>query len=98
MIHLTGGNEAMVEVHQSRLPPTIRWISHQIFLRTIWTKVKQSLHGRNEDDRCLSCNMHPKRTAHSFYNFSAVTYLWNQLRYAFKLSFNSNLRSVEQTR
>ena len=76
----------MVEIHKSNLPPTVRWISHQIFLRTIWTKVKQSQRGG--DDRCTNCNLYPERTAHLFFHCSAVTNLYNQL----KLHINSYLQ------
>ena len=79
-------SKGMVEVHRSSLPPTIRWISHQIFLRTIWTKVKQSQRGG--DDRCTNCNLHPERTTHLFYLCSAAMNLWNQL----KLQVNSYLQ------
>ena len=76
----------MVEVHRSNLPPTVRWISHQIFLRTIWTKVKQSQRGR--DDRCTNCSLHPERTTHLFFHCSTATNLYNQL----KLHINSYLQ------
>ena len=68
----------MVEIHKSNLPPTIRWISHQIFLRTIWTKVKQSRRGG--DERCSNCGLYPERTAHLFFSCKAATDLYNQLR------------------
>ena len=68
----------MVEIHKSNLPPTIRWISHQIFLRTIWTKVKQSRRGG--DETCSNCGLHPERTAHLFFSCKAATDLYNQLR------------------
>ena len=68
----------MVEVHRSNLPPTVRWISHQIFLRTIWTKVKQSRRGG--DDRCSNCGLYPERTTHVFFSCRAATNLYNQLR------------------
>ena len=72
----------MVEVHRSNLPPIIRWI----FLRTIWTKVKQSQRGG--DDRCTNCSLHPERTAHLFFYCSTATNLYNQL----KLHINSYLQ------
>ena len=71
-------SKAMVEIHKSNLPPTIRWISHQIFLRTIWTKVKQSRRGG--DETCSNCGLHPERTAHLFFSCKAATDLYNQLR------------------
>ena len=79
-------SKAMVEVHRSNLPPAVRWISHQVFLRTLWTKVKQSQRGG--DDRCTNCNLHPERTAHLFFFCSAATNLYNQL----KLHINSYLQ------
>ena len=79
-------SKAMVEVHRSNLPPAVRWISHQVFLRTLWTKVKQSQ--RDGDDRCTNCNLHPERTAHLFFFCSAATNLYNQL----KLHINSYLQ------
>ena len=53
--------KAIVEVHWSIMPPTIKWIFHQIVLRTIWMKDKQSQHEKNGDDRCSNCNIHPER-------------------------------------
>ena len=78
--------EKMVEVHRSNLPPTVSWISHQIFLQTTWTKVKQRQRGG--DDRRTNCNLYPERTAHLFFHCSAATNLYNQL----KLHINSYLQ------
>ena len=79
-------SKAMVEVHRSNLPPVVRWISHQVFLCTLWTKVKQGQ--RDGDDRCTNCNLHPERTAHLLFHCSAATNLYNQL----KLHINSYLQ------
>ena len=79
-------SKAKVEVHRSNLPPTVRWISHQIFLWTIWTKVKQSQRGG--DDRCTNCSLHPERMAHLFFHCRASTNLYNQV----KLHINSYLQ------
>ena len=50
--------------------------------------MKQSQHGRNGDDRCTKCNLHPERTTHLIYHCTVATNLWNQL----KLHVNSYLQ------
>ena len=52
------------QIYKFKLSPGIRWISVQIFLRTLWTKVKQHKADPNISDLCTSCNQNPEHTIH----------------------------------
>ena len=75
------------------LSPSVQWTSIQIFLRTLWTNIKESNTTRNlarPVPACANCTLAPEHAVHLMYECSLAQGAWR----AFLLAFNNN--AVEQ--
>ena len=56
------------------------WLVQPIFLRTLWTKVKQNKVDPNTTDFCTLCNQHPEHTIHLMWSCPVAQLAWNKLK------------------
>ena len=81
-------SSALQRVKSSILPPQFLWTSIQIFLRTLWTKVKEAKTRRmaNQnpiDNSCSNCGLLPEHTQHLMVDCVLARAVWNEIQEIF---------------
>ena len=75
-------------LHRTRsnyLPPGTQWTNITIFLRTVWTSLKEANTRRNllqanpVSPNCTNCGTQPERTTHLFFECPMAMYLWTTI-------------------
>ena len=75
-------------LHRTRsnyLPPGTQWTNITIFLRTVWTNLKEANTRRNllqanpVSPNCTNCGTQPERTTHLFFECPMAMYLWTTI-------------------
>ena len=95
MVSITSNqfSKAMAKTRSNLLSPGTQWTSIQIFLRTLWTKVKEAKTTRNlvrdnpASPNCSNCGLFPERTLHLMYECNLAQQLWTTVI----TEFNSSL-------
>ena len=68
-----------------KVPPSIQWTSISVFLRTLWTNVKEARTVRNQASQapvtstCSNCGLSPERTRHLLYQCPLAQQVWTYL-------------------
>ena len=68
------------QLYKFNLSPGIRWISVQVFLRTLWTRVKQNKADPNVPDLCTLCDQNPEHTIHLMWTCPMAQLTWSKLQ------------------
>ena len=72
--------KALEGVGKHRFSPRARWASIQIFLRTLWTPLKQyRSYGEETEGYCPSCNDWPADTQHLLYRCITAERAWEMV-------------------
>ena len=78
-------SKALARSRSNPLPPSIQWTSISVFLRTLWTNVKEARTGRNlarqtpVNTACSNCGLAPERTIHLLYQCPLAQQVWTYL-------------------
>ena len=78
-------SKALARSRSNPLPPSIQWTSIAVFLRTLWTNVKEARTARNQtrqapiDQTCSNCGLSPERTIHLLYQCPLAQQVWTYL-------------------
>ena len=78
-------SKALARSRSNPLPPSIQWTSIAVFLRTLWTNVKEARTARNQarqapiDPTCSNCGLSPERTIHLLYQCPLAQQVWTYL-------------------
>ena len=87
-------SRALSKIRANTLPPPVQWTSIQIFMRTLWTNVKEASTPRNNlrnnpiSPNCSNCGQFPERTTHLIYDCQLAQQTWT----AISTEFNTALR------
>ena len=68
------------QLYKFNLSPGIRWVSVQVFLRTLWTMVKQNKAYPNVPNLCTLCNQNPGHTIHLIWSCPVAQLAWAKLQ------------------
>ena len=68
------------QIYKFNLSPGIRWVSVQVFLRTLWTRVKQNKADPNVSVLCTLCNQDPEHTIHLMWACPMAQSTWAKLQ------------------
>ena len=78
-------SKALASTRSNLLPPSIQWSSITVFLRTMWTNVKEARTARNlvsttpTSPNCSNCGLAPERTIHLLFECSLAQQVWSHL-------------------
>ena len=84
MVSITSSqfSKAMARTRSNLLSPGTQWTSIQIFLRTLWTRVKEAKTMRNiardnpTSPNCSNCGQSPERTLHLMFECNLAQQMW----------------------
>lgn len=87
MINITSRefSKALATTRANLLPPSIQWTSITVFLRTIWTNVKEARTSRNlvrttpTNPSCSNCGLAPERTIHLLFECTLAQQIWSHI-------------------
>ena len=90
-------SKALAKTRSNLLPPSIQWTSIQVFLRTLWTNVKEARTTRNltrttpTSPNCSNCGHAPERTIHLLFQCTLAQQIWSHVLAEFNdLAVTSN--------
>ena len=78
-------SKALARSGSNPLPPSVQWTSISVFLRTLWTNVKEARTVRNQASQapvtstCSNCGLSPERTRHLLYQCPLAQQVWTYL-------------------
>ena len=95
-------SKAMAKTRSNLLSPGTQWTSIQIFLRTLWTRVKEAKTMRNliganpASPNCSNCGLLPERTLHLMYECNLAQQLWTTAITEFNSSLSEDNPEEQQ--
>ena len=100
-ITATEFSKSILQTRSNILAPSVQWTSIQIFLRTLWTNVKESGTPRNLarnnpiSPNCSNCGLLPEHTIHLMFECTLAQQIWNSVTNEFNAAVTEDQHDAQ---